>query len=100
MLRAVYFKGQLCDSRLSYEFFSNPPLKLPLAKVGNELEDAGWPLTIKTAFVLVFNVGGVRVSLYPSGKILVKNVSVEADAKKTFKKVIDKLNELPSIQQV
>lgn len=100
MLRAAYFKGQLCDSRLSYEFFPNPYLALPLAQIGNELEDAGWPMRIKTPFVLVFNVSGVRVSLYPSGKILVKNVSVEAEAKKIFKMVLEKLNACPSLQQV
>lgn len=100
MLRAAYFNGRLCDSRLSYEFFPEPSLKLPLAKLGNELEDAGWPMSIKTPFVLVFNVAGVRVSLFPSGKILVKNVHVESEAQKIFKRVLAELNKCPSVQQV
>ncbi len=98
MLRAKYYKGRLCDSHLSYEFFPTNPLQLPLPKVGKELEEQGLQMKIKTQYVLVFLVEGQQISLYPSGKILVKNVSVEEKANEIFHKIIEKLNRCPSIR--
>lgn len=100
MLEKRYFKAQLCDSNLSYEFFPNPPLTLTLVDLAEELHDAGVIFDIKTAFVLVFKIDGARVSLYPSGKILVKNISVYTQAQKVFARVLEKMNACPTIQQI
>ncbi len=83
-MRKKYYQGRLCESNVSYEFFCHPNLKLDLLKLGNQLADEGVMFDIKTAFVLVFHLEGVRVSMYPSGRLLFKNLNVEKDAKKLF----------------
>lgn len=95
-MRKKYYQGRLCESKLSYEFFCQPNLKLNLSKLGNELADQDIMLDIKTPFVLVFHLEGVRVSLYPSGRILFKNLNVEKDAKRLFQRLTQKLGECPA----
>lgn len=96
MMRKKYYQGRLCESNVSYEFFCHPPLKLNLNNLGNQLADEGVLFDIKTAFVLVFHLEGVRVSLYPSGRLLFKNLNVEKDAKRLFQKLLNILENCPA----
>ena len=100
MISEKYYRARLCDSNLSYEFYTEPYLSLDLNKLGKELEERGLQLRIRTPFILTFLMEGVDVSLFPSGKILVKNVSVEKKAQNVFKQVIKKLQKCPSGEQV
>ncbi len=100
MIRAQFFEGRLCESNVSYEFFPRKETHFPLDKLGREMENAGLLCDIKTAFVITFKMNGTNMSLYPSGKILIKNVNVEKDAKKVFEGVLKVLNKCPSAPKV
>lgn len=100
MLNEKFFQGKLCDSNLSYEFFPRSPMKLPLKKLGEEMRDVGQVFDIRTEFVLVFPLKGVKVSLYPSGKVLVKNVNEEEKAKDVMKALLTLLNQCPSARNL
>lgn len=97
MIRAQFFEGRLCESNVSYEFFPRAETKLPLDKLGREMEEKGLMCDIKTAFVITCKMSGVNVSIYPSGKILIKNINVEKDARKVFESVLKVLNKCPSM---
>ena len=92
MKGSAYYEGRLCDSNLSYEYFTHPPLTLDLHRVGEEMEKIGMMLEIHTPFVLVFNWEGIRTSLYPSGKILFKNLHIEEKAKGLFERLMGKIH--------
>lgn len=96
MLSEKFFQGRLCDSNLSYEFFPREPVQLPLKALGKEMKENGQLFDIQTEFVLVFPIKGVKVSMYPSGKILVKNVSEGEKAQDVMRAVILLLNQCPS----
>ena len=100
MLNEKFFQGKLCDSNLSYEFFPRSPMKLPLKKLGEEMHEAGQVFDIRTEFVLVFPLKGVKVSLYPSGKVLVKNVNEEEKARAVMKALLTLLNQGPSARNL
>ncbi len=94
MTQPLYYQGRLCDSNLSYEYFPNPCMKLNLLNVGKGMEALGIMLEIKTPFVLVFNWEGTRTSVYPSGKILFKNLHIEEKAKGLFERLMEKIRSL------
>jgi hypothetical protein len=98
MLQTAFYAGRLCESNLSYEFFPHHPLHLPLLALAREMEKGGRSFDIKTEFVLVFRIKGIKVSLYPSGKILVKNMNVESEAHSIFSAVLSSLNRCPSLR--
>ncbi len=99
MKRKKYYQGRLCESNVSYEFFTQPNLKLNLSTLGNQLADEGIMFDVKTPFVLVFHFHGVRVSLYPSGRLLFKNLNVEKDAKKLFAQLTRTLEKCPAFDE-
>ncbi|MEK6820782.1 MAG: hypothetical protein AABY11_00080 [archaeon] len=96
MLRPPFYQGKLCDSNLSYEYTPRELLDWNLKKVGDELKKVGVRIDIHTEFVLVLQISGVAISIYPSGKILIKNVNVERDAQTIFLDVLHALNQCPS----
>jgi ribonuclease HIII len=100
MLHEKFFQGKLCDSNLSYEFFPRTPIQLPLGTLGKEMKEKGQLFDILTEFVLVFPLKGVKVSLYPSGKVLVKNVNEEKKARDVMKALLILLNKCPSARNL
>ena len=100
MLKKEFFKGQLCDSQLSYEFAPKKEYALPLRALGDELEQNGHFLDIKTPFVLVLQISGAKVSLYSTGKILVKHVNVEKRAETIFHTLIQWANVCACMEKV
>lgn len=97
MLRIPFYKAQLCDSGLSYEFVPTKTLKLPLAKIGKELQSQPVFMEISTSFIITLKMEDVKMSLYPSGKVLVKHVSSKSEAERRFKRLIGALNKCPSL---
>ena len=100
MLKKEFFKGQLCDSQLSYEFVPKKEYSLPLRSLGDELEKNGHFVDIKTPFVLVLNIDGAKVSLYSTGKILVKHVNEEKRAETIFHTLVQWANACACIEKV
>ena len=91
-LKLEHYRAQLCDSRLSYEFIPCDEYHLDLLRIGAALENAGKQLQIKTPFVLVAKVQGVKVSFYSTGKILTQHVPDEATANRVFRTFVEWVN--------
>lgn len=92
LLKLEHYRAQLCDSRLSYEFLPKNEIKLKLVEIGSNLEKNGHQLSIKTPFVLVCKVDGIKVSFYSSGKVLTQNVPDEESANKIFRTFVGWVN--------
>ena len=92
MLRLEHYKTQLCDSRLSYEFIPKEELRLKLLEIGSALEKEGKQLQIRTPFILVAKVNGIKVSFYSNGKVLAQNVPDEETATQVFEEFIGWIN--------
>lgn len=93
-LKLAHYRGQLCDSHLSYEFIPRNEYHLDLLKIGAALEKAGKQLQIKTPFILVAKVSGIKVSFYSTGKILTQNVPDQATANAAFNAFVGWVNAL------
>lgn len=91
-LKLEHYRGQLCDSHLSYEFIPKEEHHLNLLQIGTALEKIGKQLQIKTPFILVSKVNGVKVSFYSTGKILTQNVPDEATANSVFRTFLEWIN--------
>lgn len=98
-MASTYYHGRLCDSNLSYEFYTQPPMKINLVSLANEMEDHDLRLEIKTKFVLVTLFQGTRVSIYPSGKILLKNLHVQKEANALFLSLSRILEDCPAFER-
>ncbi len=95
LLQLEHYRGQLCDSRLSYEFIPKEEYRLNLLEIGTALEKMGKQLQIKTPFILVAKVSGVKISFYSSGKFLAQNVPDEETANQVFREFVKWVNQSP-----
>ena len=100
MLRIPFYRAQLCDSGLSYEFVPAHALELALQKIGEELHAQKLFVEIVTPFIVTLRMEDVKMSLYPSGKILVKHVSAKKEAERRFKRLLSALNRCPSLAKL
>lgn len=97
MLLKNHYRGELCDSNLSYEFIPLSSLKIPLKKIGMELEKKGFLVEINTPFLVSVRMDGIKISLFSNAKILIKNVSDEKQANSLFEELLEILNSCPSM---
>jgi len=67
------------------------PMKLNLNEVC-EIVEHRYKVTVKSSFVLVFNYQDLQVSLFSSGRMLIKNVTNERAALKAYREVLKTLN--------
>lgn len=81
------FVGKPCKSRVAFEFIPKKRVKLEIPKVAEGLRNAGVFIEIETPFLLVLKIG-VPITLFQSGKILVKETNVESEARKTAEKIV------------
>ena len=81
------FVGKPCKSRVAFEFIPKKRVKLDLEKAAKDLREDGVFIEIETPFLLVLKIG-VPVTLFQSGKILIKETNVEQEARKTALKLV------------
>jgi len=67
------------------------PLKLNLNEICEKVKNR-FKVNVKSSLVLVFNYKGLQVSLFNSGRMLIKNVADEKTALKAYREVMQKLN--------
>ena len=86
------FVGQPCKSRVAYEFVPKNNYDLNLTEVAKKLREKEVFIEIETPYLLMLKSGGKDVSLFRSGKIIVKATQEKARAKEVAEKLIEKLN--------
>lgn len=81
------FASKPCRSSDSFQFVSNKSVSLNLIKISKQLESKGIFIDFATEFLLSMKVKNKKVSLFRSGKIIIKEVDNEETAKKIAEKV-------------
>ncbi len=86
------FQSKLCGSGNSYEFIPKRKQKLNLESVAKKLcEDA--LIEAETPFVIMMKYNDAKISLFRSGKLIVKNITDAEAAKKIAQKIINLISE-------
>jgi hypothetical protein len=69
-----------CKSDKAIAFMPQKKVELPLSELAEKLSESGVSIQAETPFVLIFRFQNASVSLFKSGKLLVKDVD-ENEAK-------------------
>ena len=85
------FAGQPCSSRLAYEFVPKESRGLNLESVAKSLKEKGVYIEIETPAIIMLKMNGRSVSLFKSGKIIVKSTNDRETARKTAEMLIEKI---------
>ena len=84
------FVGKPCKSRAAFEFVPKKRTHLNLEEVAKKLKEAGVFIEAETPFLLVVKAGS-SVSIFQSGKIIVKETTLESEARKIAEKLVKML---------
>jgi ArsR family metal-binding transcriptional regulator len=84
------YTGKPCRAKVAYEFLPKKTTKLDLEKEANEIEKT-FPIEIRSKVLLIIKVEDKTVSLFSSGKLLVRGERDEEEAKKIAIKIVTKL---------
>jgi TATA-box binding protein (TBP) (component of TFIID and TFIIIB) len=82
------FVGQPCKSRIAFEFVPKQRQALDLKKVAEKATTAGFLVETETPYVLMLKVSGHALSLFRSGKIIVKDTNDKQEARKVAEKLL------------
>ena len=85
------FVGQPCTSRIAFEFTPKKDYKLNLEKVVKVLKKNEVFVEMETPYLLMLKVGGKNVSLFKSGKIIVKSTNDKESARKIAEQLVKKM---------
>ena len=65
------FMLEMCSGNTSWQIEPREERQIDLDKVGQKIIAAGWEVTIQTRLCYIFT-GNAKLTLFPSGKLLVK----------------------------
>ena len=82
------FTGKPCRAKVAYEFLPNKKMKLKLAELESAIEKK-FPIEVRSKILLIIKVEDKTVSLFESGKLLVRGERNEVKAKDIAKKIVE-----------
>jgi len=83
------FIGKPCRSGTSFEFLPKKSQKLDLKKIAEKLRGKNILVEAETPYLIILVLDGKSVSLFQSGKIMVKSTKEEKTASETAKNLIE-----------
>ncbi|MFA5931330.1 MAG: hypothetical protein WC821_03380 [archaeon] len=86
------FTGKPCRSKMAYEFLPHKKVNINLEQASIELSKIG-TVEVTTKVLLMIRVDNCTVSLFPSGKLLVRGEREEEKAKLIAKKTLGAIKE-------
>ncbi|MFA5360862.1 MAG: hypothetical protein WC290_00255 [archaeon] len=86
------YTGKPCRTKMAYEFLPKRNTLINLEKASEELTSVAI-VEVKTKILLILKINFATVSLFPSGKILVRGEREEAKAKEIAKKILESIKE-------
>ncbi len=86
------FTGKPCRTKMAYEFLPNSKIEIDLEKASTEL-NAIANIDVKTKVLLMMKLDNLTISLFPSGKLLVRGEREEKKAKEAAEKIVKQLIE-------
>ena len=81
------FTGKPCRAKVAYEFLPNTKIKLDLEKISIIIEKK-FEIEVKSKILLIIKIRDKTVSLFASGKLLVRGERDENAAKKIAEELI------------
>ncbi|MCR4369156.1 MAG: hypothetical protein NUV67_04590 [archaeon] len=85
------FTGQPCKSRMAYEFLPNKEYSLNLEKTANALREQEVFIELESDYLLMLKMQGHDISLFRSGKIIVKAINDKEKARNIAQNLVKKL---------
>jgi len=76
-----------CRSDKAIAFMPQKKVELPLSELAKKLSESGASVQAETPFVLIFRFQNTSISLFKSGKLLVKDVD-ENEAKEIVETIL------------
>ncbi len=92
MLRLKDYAGKPCSSSADFEFVPREETSMDLEAAAKKLRKNEVFVEIETPFLLMLKIAGRNLSLYKSGKILVKSTHEKEEARKAAEKLVAALN--------
>ncbi|MFA6268275.1 MAG: hypothetical protein WCW13_00245 [archaeon] len=86
------YTGKPCRSKMAYEFLPNKKVNINLEKAATELAKVS-TIEVTTKILLMAKIDCVTISLFSSGKILVRGEREEEKAKKVAETILKALKE-------
>lgn len=86
------FTGKPCRSKMAYEFLPKHKIVVDLDKASSELEKVG-AVEVRSKILVISRIDDRTVSLFASGKILVRGEKDEDAARKIAEKAVKALKE-------
>jgi len=85
------FTAKSCMSKTACEFIPKKKKTMDLIKVAEKLREKEVLVDIETPYVLILKFKGKNISLFKSGKIIVKETPEEKEGKEIAKALMEKL---------
>ncbi|MDO8428088.1 MAG: hypothetical protein Q7S92_02640 [Candidatus Diapherotrites archaeon] len=93
MVELKDFACKPCSSRTGYDFLPKQSMNLSLEKIAESFHKQGIQVEANTPVVLLLVIDSVSTSLFQNGKILVKDLKQESQARIIADKVVHALNQ-------
>ncbi len=84
------FTGKPCRSKSAYEFMPKKKAKIDLEKAANEISSIA-TIEIRSKILILAKLEDATISLFESGKLLIRNELDETKARKIAQKVLSTL---------
>ena len=91
------YTGKPCRSKMAYEFLPKHKIKVNLDKACEELGET-CSIEVTSKVLAIVRTEGKTVSLFPSGKLLVRGEKDEDAARKIAERIVKALKESISAQ--
>jgi TATA-box binding protein (TBP) (component of TFIID and TFIIIB) len=84
------YVGKPCKSRVAFEFRPKKEIKIDLEKAAKSLREE-FSVELESKLLIIVAIDAHRISIFPSGKILVRGEREEAKARKLAEKILKNL---------
>jgi ribonuclease HIII len=86
------YTGKPCRTKMAYEFLPKKNILINLEKASEEVTSIA-TVEVKTKVLLMLKLNYATISLFPSGKLLVRGERDEEKAKELAKKILGSIKE-------
>jgi len=86
------YTGKPCRTKMAYEFLPKKSIKVNLEKACEEIKPPVI-IEVKTKVLLMLKLDYATISLFPSGKLLVRGEREEEKAKELARRILSNLKE-------
>lgn len=86
------YTGKPCRTKMAYEFLPKKPVGINLEKASEEVSLIA-AVEVKTKVLLMLKLDYATISLFPSGKLLIRGERDENKSKEIAKKILSTIKE-------